>query len=176
MERSEISMLDTRKGLFQTILRFPGLHFRELQRKTGLAPGSLQYHLSILEKLKVVRGERIGEHLRFYPIDLSAEERILLGLLRQHNIRRIVLCLLTRSNVGYKEFMSELGLSASTISWYLRRLEQSQLIACRRIGGESSYRLLREEEVVRILVAYRQSFLDRLVDRFVSMWETKSRV
>ena len=39
-----------RQGLYSLISRSPGLHFREIQRRTRMATGQLLFHLDSLRK------------------------------------------------------------------------------------------------------------------------------
>ena len=57
IDRDRALALETRRKLFDEIRAFPGIHFRELRRRTGLAIGSLQYHLDVLCKARLVRAE-----------------------------------------------------------------------------------------------------------------------
>ena len=50
----EALALEVRRKIYEEIKASPGLHFRELQRRVGLATGSLQYHLDYLAKYKAV--------------------------------------------------------------------------------------------------------------------------
>ncbi|WP_319506293.1 hypothetical protein [uncultured Methanolobus sp.] len=46
--------LDTRKRIFETIQRSPGIHLRELERILDMAIGNLQYHLHYMEKKNLI--------------------------------------------------------------------------------------------------------------------------
>ncbi len=60
--------LDVRKRIYTEIERAPGLHFREIQRRTSLAVGSLQYHLDYLQKHHIVRTQSEGKFVRYYSV------------------------------------------------------------------------------------------------------------
>ena len=166
----KILSLDTRRRLYEKINRFPGLHFREIQRRSELAIGSLRYHLDFLERNKIITSRREGDILRFYPSGLTAEERRLLGLLRQKHIREIVIFLLKQPKASHKDIVNEVDLAPSTVSWYLKKLESSKAIEIES-GGPFHYKILRKSEIIKVLIIYKESFLDKLVDGFVTMWE-----
>jgi sugar-specific transcriptional regulator TrmB len=44
------------------------------------------------------------------------------------------------------------------------------LVGKRREGRRSIYWVIEPDRVVRLLVTYRPSFLDRMVDRFLETW------
>ncbi|MDO8625738.1 MAG: winged helix-turn-helix transcriptional regulator, partial [Candidatus Diapherotrites archaeon] len=60
--------LGTRNRLYAIIEESPGLHFRELQRRSGIAVGSLQYHLDFLQKRSFVQTVREGKFVRYYAM------------------------------------------------------------------------------------------------------------
>ena len=50
-------------------------------------------------------------------------------------------------------------------------LEKSNIIGFSRSGKEKGYYLLvNENELVKLLITYKNSFLDTLVDRVIEMW------
>ena len=107
-ELDEILSLETRKKLYNTVNNFPGLHFREIQRRTGLATGELKYHLNFLEGNKIISSRKEGEMLRFYPLGLADSEKKLLGLLRQQHLREILLFLLTNPKASHRDLVKQL--------------------------------------------------------------------
>lgn len=46
----ESIILTPRDKVYSEIVKSPGLHFREIQRRTNLATGALQYHIDYLKK------------------------------------------------------------------------------------------------------------------------------
>ena len=50
LDREQVLALGVRREIFELIKQSPGLHFREIKRRTNLAIGALQYHLNVLEK------------------------------------------------------------------------------------------------------------------------------
>ena len=57
-KEKEALLLDVRKKIYLTIEKFPGLHFRELQRKNRIGVGNLDYHLNYLEKMNLIKVEK----------------------------------------------------------------------------------------------------------------------
>jgi len=167
-----IQALEARQQVFEFIQRFPGLHFRELQRRLGLAVGTLQYHLAQLESEKLVIGRKDGEYTRYYAVGVITDrDRILLQFMRQTPIRHILLHLLENKTANHKQLTAQIGLSPATASWYLGKLLDAGLVAKKKSGREVFYTLSSANEVARTMVTYRASFLDKLVDRFAEIWE-----
>ncbi|MBI4174683.1 MAG: transcriptional regulator, partial [Candidatus Aenigmarchaeota archaeon] len=60
--------LEARRQIYNVIVESPGLHFREIQRRTALATGSLDYHIHFLHKNGMIRTERDKNYVRYYPL------------------------------------------------------------------------------------------------------------
>lgn len=167
-----IQALEARQQVLEFIQRFPGLHFRELQRRLALAVGTLQYHLAQLEGDKLVLGRKDGEYTRYYAAGVVTErDRFLLQFMRQTPIRHILLHLLEHKSANHKQLTARIELSPATASWYLDKLLDARLVLKRKSGREVFYSLADSAEVARTLITYRASFLDKLVDRFAALWE-----
>jgi predicted transcriptional regulator len=164
--------LEQRQQIYEHILHFPGSHFREMQRHLKLPVGTLQYHLRNLSEDGLIIQKKDGEYVRYYAIGLFTErEKKLLSLLRQKPIRHITLLLLTHKELNHKRIVSELKLSPATTSWYLDKMLESRVVKKRRKGKEVIYSLTKPDELAKVIITYRSSFLDEIVDRFIEMWE-----
>ncbi|MFA4907327.1 MAG: winged helix-turn-helix transcriptional regulator [archaeon] len=165
--------LESRNSIYKSISKNPGLHFRELQRRTKLAVGTLQYHLDYLQKNHLVRGEREGKFVRFYSVRAKTigEETKIMPLLRHESMRHIVLYLMEKQRATNKVIARETGLSPSTVSWHLKKLAESGVIIKKRSGKKSFFSVANKSDVGKLLVHYRKSFLDGLVDGFAEIWK-----
>ncbi len=170
-ELEEALKLDVRKKIYGTIKRNPGLHFRELQRRVEIATGALQYHLDFLQKKHLVKTERETKFLRYYLVRQDFVETDLMGLLRQESIRRIAVFLMQRRFANNTTIAHEVGLSPSTTSWHLEKLAENNVIEKQRKGRKTYYKIVDKEKVAELLVKYRRSFLDDVVNNFVEVWE-----
>lgn len=161
----DLLALESRRRLFQHLRRNPGQFLRELQRELGMGMGVLEHHLDLLVRQGLVTVEVDGQK-RFYPVEVAAPDRTLLGFLRQA-IPRQVLMALASGPLPRGEVVARLGLAPSTVQYHLQRLADSGLVSVQKGGRDAVYQLERTDDVVRLLVWYRSSFLDRLVDAFV---------
>ncbi|MCR4335493.1 MAG: winged helix-turn-helix transcriptional regulator [archaeon] len=163
--------LDVRKKIYNTIKKNPGLHFREIQRRVGIATGALQYHLDYLVKKHLVKTERETKFLRYYSVRQEFEETSLMALLRQDSMRKIIVFLMQRRFANNQTISKQVNLSPSTTSWHLEKLVESSVVAKDRRGRKTYFKLTDKEKLAELLVGYRKSFLDEAVNNFVELWE-----
>jgi predicted transcriptional regulator len=169
----EALALDVRSKIFRSISRNPGLHFRELQRRTSLATGSLQYHLDFLQKRHLVRADKQGQFVRYYSARgrQFGEDQKLMNLLRQESLRKIILFLLTKRRANNEKIAAAVALSPSTVSWHMLKLLEGGVVEKRRVGRKTFFYIIQPEKTIELLSSYKRSFLDEMVDGFVAMWE-----
>ncbi|VVC00073.1 Winged helix-turn-helix DNA-binding protein [uncultured archaeon] len=167
----EALRLEVRRRIYGTIQQNPGLHFREIQRRVGIATGALQYHLEYLVKKHLVRPEKDAKFLRYYLIREEFKETGLMGLLRQESMRKIIVFLMQRRFANNTTISSAIALSPSTTSWHLEKLADSQIVDRKKRGRKTYYSLIDKDKVASLLVGYKSSFLDEMVDNFVEVWE-----
>ncbi|MFH0954703.1 MAG: winged helix-turn-helix transcriptional regulator [Candidatus Micrarchaeota archaeon] len=166
--------LDTRNKLYKIIEKSPGLHFREIQRRSGLAVGALQYHLDYLQKRSFVSVQKEGKFVRYYALRTkkTVENKGLMSLLRQEQPRHILLFLLQRKFAANERIAEAVNLSQSTTSTYLKKMLESGVIERKKQGRKIIFLVVNKGQVAELLSQYKKSFLDELVDNFVDVWQT----
>lgn len=167
------NLVPTRSALLVTVSRFPGIRFRELRTKTGLANGTLAYHLQLLEKRGLLKVERRPRFAGFYPSHFPLEDSKVFGLVRQNRSRQILSLLLKAHQATHGNIASSLNIAPSTASWYLGRLTKSGLLTAVPTGRETIYSVSSPDKVLKLLSVYRSTW-ENLVSRFVSSWEDLS--
>ncbi len=165
--------VDVRKRIYDLIVSSPGLHFREIQRRLVLATGSVDYHLHFLHRQGMIREERTGKFVRYYPYTktFEQEEKDVLSLLRQNRVRHILVHLLEKKKANALDIANTLGISPSTLSWYLKQLTEKNVITQKKKGRFRYYSVVDREKIMKYLIMHRSSFLDEIVDRFIEAWE-----
>lgn len=174
--------LDVRKRIYDEITRAPGLHFREIQRRTNLAVGSLQYHLDYLQKHHIIRTQAEGKFVRYYSVrgnQTGEHHQLLAGqntmaFLRHESTRKIILFLLKENRANNERIAEEVQLSPSTTSWHLDKLVEAGVLKKEREGRKSFFSLVNAAEARQLIVSYQQSFFDQAVDNFVDFAQTLS--
>jgi predicted transcriptional regulator len=172
--KQRILEIDHRRKIYETVNKYAGAHYREIERKTGLPTGIVRYHLDYLVTYVLIREEREGNNLRYFPKEFKTENVRLLGLLRQESVRKILLHILTHEGCTHEEISRAISLSPSTTTWHLKKLEENSIVAAAKRGRTKNYALaIKDEEIIKLLVTYKESFLDKLVDSVIEMWETQ---
>jgi predicted transcriptional regulator len=160
-----------RQKLFTLISECPGIHFRDAQRRTESSTGNLTYHLDRLVKAGLLTTVRDGKYLRYYAFtEKSTEEKRILEMARRKTDRHILLLLIQNETNTNEELSKILNLSPSTISWHIKKLIETNILSVKAEGRKVFYSVNNQELVSGILIKYKESYLDKLVDRFVEMW------
>ncbi len=174
MEKAyEALNLGTRNKIYQIIEASPGLHFRELQRRSGMAVGAMQYHLDTLAKNHLIRVEKQGRFNRYFSVrgaQLGLQEKTMSSL-RQESARKIIIFLLEKKQATNFEIATAVQLSASTVSWQLAKLAKAGIVSEKRAGKQKLFFVNNLQETAQLLVSYKKTFFDSLVDNFVDTWQ-----
>jgi predicted transcriptional regulator len=165
--------LEHQRKIYEAIDNNPGIHFRELSRITNIQIGVLEYHLDRLEKSELIISKIDGKYRRYYASNThSPEERYLLGILRQDIPRKIVIIILEKKLVSAKDINKELKLTNASLAYYLKKLLKYKIIAYRVENDEKLYFSKSPEKIANVLIKYRRTFIDKLIDSFVELWLT----
>ena len=171
---SELDMeleLETRKRIYDFIKEYPGTHMREIQRRLNLPIGVLKFHIQYLTKHDMITEKPDRYYKRYYISGtLGSIDREALTVLRQKYPRWIILYLIQHPKVKHKDLLEQFGLKPSTLSFYLKSLVEKNIVIRKRVGRESIYLLSNPDNIIQLLITYRPSFLDKLVDRFLETW------
>ncbi|MEW6722233.1 MAG: winged helix-turn-helix transcriptional regulator [Candidatus Micrarchaeota archaeon] len=170
MAADDVLALETRRRVYETVRAHAGIHFRELERRAGLPAGTARYHLAYLSRNGLIKEEKDGNLTRYFPAGFGEEK--LMALLRQKSVRDILLVLISDGELAHEQIVSAVRLSPSTVSWHLRKLEEGGAVRARKDGKKVRYSLSADRKtIMSLLITYRESFLDSLVDRVIEMWE-----
>jgi predicted transcriptional regulator len=119
---------------------------------------------------KIIFGETEDHHKRYYTKPLDPDDKKVLVALRQKRMREIVLIVLENGKAKSQLLVERLRLSHSTLSSYLKYLVNRNILIREKIGYENLYTVREEDRVAKVLIAYKPSFLDKLVDRVLDTW------
>ena len=170
MFKDEILENERRRKIYALIEASPGVHLRELQRILDIPLTTLEYHLNYMARKKILFAETEGHHKRYYTKPLDPEDKKVLAAMRQRRMREIVLVVLENGKAKHQLLAERLGLSHSTLSSYLKYLVNKNILIKEKIGYENLYTVRDEDKVAKVLIAYKPSFLDKLIDRSLDTW------
>ena len=128
---------ELQQKLLLFIGEYPGIRYRELLRLINSSNGVLSYHINKLEKMELVNVDRKSRITRFFPRNISNEIMILLGILRNQTSYEIMKLLYESGPVSQSEIVKYTRKSASTISWYMKKLLGDNIICIK--NKQSTY-------------------------------------
>jgi predicted transcriptional regulator len=85
-------------------------------------------------------------------------------------MRDIVFIVLRHRKTRFELLLDQLQLPRSTLAFYLKYLVEHGILIRERVGIEHIYRLIDEDRVAKILITYRTSFIDKVVDKVMNTW------
>ena len=121
---------ETRGMIRGYIVANPGDHYNAIKEALELPNGTLAYHIQVLQKESIVKSVKDGKFRRFYPYEMRLPEG---GV--PTKIQRVILDLI-RANPGItpRDAAALLGLTPSTVSYHIEKLEDLDRIEYRREG------------------------------------------
>jgi len=163
---------ESREKIYRCISDSPGLHFREIQRRLGAATGTLDYHLHLLHKQGSIRLEKDGKFTRYYTTNktFDQEEKDMLNLLRNENLRHVLIFLIENKNASASNISEALNFSPSKLSNYLKSLLDMEIINQKKKGRFRHYSVKNAKNITKYLETHKSSFIDDIVDRFIDTW------
>jgi predicted transcriptional regulator len=114
----------------------PGVHMRELQRRTGFGWGRFHHHVRLLRSSLAVRTDRQGRRVLLYPANVVPP--------RLHPIQataeRLLGCVCVNPGATPKELARCVGVSRQLAVYHLRRLDRLGVV--QRLPGRPARYLL----------------------------------
>lgn len=167
---SFVEDLSTKGQVFEYIRNHPGSHLRQIKREVDLSMGVIQYHLNTLERERKILSRRRGLYKRFYPnLVFGEHQQEILDVLSLETERDLLLYLIKNPNVTQKQVSEYSKISAGTINWHMKRLQQSGLVSIKRDGQYVRYNVeANSDEVMKLLRSYHPSIWETWADRFAN--------
>lgn len=153
--------MDRISQIISIIEKNPGIKFREIMRETGLKNGVLSYHAKKLEESGSIKIKRSTGETRFYPLCVTEQESILIKNLRQDTPRQIVLLLIDDHDLTFNEIASKIHKSQSTVSVFLNRLVNDNIVEVKMQEYRRVYRLENSDMAREIIQKYNPVLLER---------------
>jgi predicted transcriptional regulator len=139
--RSYLSLTDIfenekRITIINQILRNPGIHHNELQRKCDLQKGQLQWHLDVLMKYNIIKKEKYGQFTIYFPITTSFDAKEYLDNLiaKSKTTSEILNIIKEHPGINSSEISRIMNLSRNTIKYHIDKLSQEKLVKLTKKG------------------------------------------
>lgn len=134
MKKDEIFDLEIRKRIYNFILKYPGLHLRELIRKLNIPNGTLRYHLNYLKNRDLIKNISEDGYVRYYIVNkIGTYQQKILHILRQEVPRNIVLYFLLVCCASQIELSKSLEKHPTTIEFHLKKLINMGIVEQARV-------------------------------------------
>ena len=141
-------MSDTRARIVRHVSRHPGVHFNELVRTSGLAPGQVQYHMRKLLGAERLVDEHVAGRTHYYPPKYDDWER----------------------RARPPPLADDLDIARSTLEHHLDGLIDASLVEKQRDQrNRVTLHLCRPVDTVALLNDADPHLFDRLVSRFTRL-------
>lgn len=133
LREPELLKQPTRARIHALVEASPGIHFGELQRRSGVANGTLVHHLRALRTGGLVVAKENGNYTSYFvrgdrptPATLS---------LRSEGARLVWASVQAMPGISNAGLAERTSLTASTVSYHLRSLERNGLVRIERTGA-----------------------------------------
>lgn len=157
--------LPVRKKLTEYIRKNPGVHFRQISRDLDLAIGQLDFHLNALTKGEVIIKDGSTSNARYYVRDsFTRDERKVMSHLRREIPRGIVIFLMENPGATPHEILDVFDFTHATLSYHLKRLEKAGILRAEQEGKTRHYSAVEPDMIEMLLVLYRTTLMDTIVD------------
>ena len=183
----------TRRKIYKAILENPGIHQRELVRKTNIAYGTLRYHTRRLIKHGMITKKYEKGYMRYFVSNkIDKKDKEILNLLRQDIPRKILMLLLVQKsyysltkeqirNTGNTKFWEKntdferykIKLNLTTINYHLKKLIDVGVVERIREGRKISYRIADEDKIIDLIIRYQESLDDSIVNDVIDWFSSK---
>ena len=174
---TDTSLHKHQQNLMNIVERNPGIRYRELLRLTNLSNGVLTYHLTELTGSNFINVDRKRGVTRYYSVQISSEETRIISHIKNRVSRNILLLLVERDSCTLSEIATLINKAPSTVSWYLQRLLNANIVKRRPMSLDGVYYKSKFYDVVdkilvlRVISKYIESPLDNVVNNYLEMVE-----
>ncbi|MBN1803166.1 MAG: right-handed parallel beta-helix repeat-containing protein [Candidatus Lokiarchaeota archaeon] len=133
LSRTDILKNDNRRKIFECVQENPGIHFNKLLKKIKMSGAVIRWHLSVLDKFKFVRPEKIGNRKAYFDNEGSFHSAQIVHIISRGKCKMIIEYLeLNSKGCQLTELSRELGIHYNTIKKYISKLEEYGVISSKK--------------------------------------------
>jgi predicted transcriptional regulator len=150
----------------------PACHLRLIKRELAVSIGTVQYHLSKLEKMGKISADRYGLYKYYFPVGVfERRQRDLLQVLSQETTREILMVIIEQKDPTQKDIVRRIGISSAAVNWHIRRLIDLDIIYEIREGKYKRYHLnVDHKYIVGLLKDHYPNIWDKWSNRLVELF------
>lgn len=187
IDPGKILDLTIRRKIYNFILKYPGLHLREISRKMDISYSTLKYHLNFLEKRELINKKSERRYNKYYvSCKIGRNEKKILGILQESTPRHIIFFLLVGITSHQNEISKYLEKHPTTIEFHLKKLLdldivetvnpddgliirgfEPGIIVCESKSNKKIYILKDPWKIYNLLVTYEGSLIDDVTSDFI---------
>jgi len=136
LARTGILENGVRKRIYDAVASSPGITVQGVAREAGVSHSTATYHLALLSESDMIVSNPDGNKVRFYQNGgrFDRDERAALPVLQ--NVAAVTLLerIVERPAAHRAELAAQMGVSTTTLNWYLRKLFECGLVREEREG------------------------------------------
>ena len=128
------------------------------------------YHLGQLEKSGLIYSNDDGKRKGFFiTSEVQYFDRKIISTIRMRTPRHIIIFLLTKPDATFREILANFNFTKGALSFQLKRLVKSGILSRGKMEKESTYKVVETERVRNLLITYRASIADDVLDGVVDL-------
>jgi predicted transcriptional regulator len=163
--------LEARRRILEHVRKAPGLHLRALAEALRMPVSTLEYHCYHLARHGHLDTREQGGFKAFFPGEgFDRRDKDVLAVVRHEAPRRIATHLILNPGTTPGDLKGVVGLSAPTLSFHLKKMRKAGFLREEPEGRTKRLYVVDPERVANVLVSYKASFVDDVVDRFSEAW------
>jgi predicted transcriptional regulator len=175
---------ETAERILQFVHNNPGCHLRKIRGMIQISQGTVQYHTDRLEKIGRITSIRSGLYKHYFPVGVfQNNEKEILQILSQETARQILMFIVEQQAPTQTDIVNNIGISASSVNWHLRRLIDFRLVKEVKEGKYKRYLLQDRKVFSKYITALMRNYYpaiwekwsDRLIDIFLSMSRSETK-
>ncbi|MHA1673880.1 MAG: winged helix-turn-helix transcriptional regulator [Promethearchaeota archaeon] len=131
---------ENRNSIINLILEKPGVHFNEILREIHLSAGNLAWHLDILETFKIVRKQRVGQYLLYYPYyEQNPISKLDAKLQKSRTTLEILQMINDHPGIYQNQIAHRMDLDHKTVKYHLDKLIDADIVVFEKTGRKKNF-------------------------------------
>jgi len=129
MNANNVLNLQSRREIYSCVLKYPGIHLRQIFREIDHSSGSIRYNIDYLKRYDLIIEKKEDGYNRYYAHGkISKNEIETIKFLRNETPRNILLYVFCAIGASQKELSKELNKDTKTINFHLNKLIDARII------------------------------------------------